>query len=311
MKGYHIYSQFKEDSQYDSINHLALLASILTWKKNFGSIHLYTNKRFLESISKWNIHLEYDSIDTYELENIPHKDYLEKYWTFPKIYVTNIIAQRGEPFALVDTDLWIKDSSVINFDKDIYFYHSEIFNEELINSTYPNPKLWLTESELIEYDWNTLPINTALVFFNSNFQSLISEWYSFSEKIIKRCKDSPTTNVNPSVHTLFLEQRMLSTMAKQMGIDYGMILPSSFITHVDTIKDAGKEWSPTLDSSDELIKIKKSIKHIWGIKKYYDNPIIREMVVSNILNTLEEFDEVKKKYDKLYKEVSLLFTHTG
>ena len=44
MKGYHIYSQFREDGKYDVINHLGLLASILTWKKNFGSIHLYTVK---------------------------------------------------------------------------------------------------------------------------------------------------------------------------------------------------------------------------------------------------------------------------
>jgi hypothetical protein len=311
MKGYHIYSQFRDDSQYDSINHLALLTSILTWKKNFGSIHLYTNKRFLESISKWNIHLEYDSIDTYELENIPHKDYLEKYWTFPKIHITNIIAQRGEPFALVDTDLWIKDSSVINFDKDIYFYHSEIFNEELINSVYPNPNLWLTQSELIEYDWNTLPINTALVFFNSNFQSLISEWYSLSERIIERCKNNNTSNINPSSHTLFLEQRMLSTMANKMGINYGTILPASFITYVDTIKDAGNEWYPNLDSTNELIKIKKSIKHIWGIKKYYQNPSVREMIVSNMLDVLEDFDGVNQKYEKLYKEISLLFTQNS
>lgn len=308
MKGYHIYSQFREDEKYDAINHLGLLASILTWKKHFGSIHLYTNKKFLESISKWGIHLEYDSIDTYELENIPHKGYLEKYWTFPKIYITNIISQKGQPFALVDTDLWIKDSSVINFDKDIYFYHSEIFNEELINSTYPNPKLWLTESEIVEYDWNTLPINTALVFFNSNFQSLISEWYSLSERVIERCKDDTTTNVNVSSHTLFLEQRMLSTLANKMKVDYGTILPSSFVTYVDTIKDAGKEWYPTLDSSEELIKIKNSIKHVWGIKKYYHNPSVREMIVSNILDVLEEFDGVNQKYEKLYKEISLLFT---
>jgi TfoX/Sxy family transcriptional regulator of competence genes len=77
MKGYHIYSQFKEDTPYDVINHLGLLASILTWKKHFGSIHLYTNKKFLETISKWDLHLEYDSINTYELDNAPHQQYLE------------------------------------------------------------------------------------------------------------------------------------------------------------------------------------------------------------------------------------------
>lgn len=308
MKGYHIYSQFREDGKYDVINHLGLLASILTWKKNFGSIHLYTNKKFLETISKWDLHLEYDSINTYELDNAPHKEYLERYWTFPKMYITNHIAKSGEPFALVDTDLWIRDSSVIKMDKDIQFYHSEIFNEDLPNTTYPSPNVWLNESEVAEYDWNILPINTALVFFNSNFQPLISQWYSFAEKIIERCKDLETDKGNPSSHTLFLEQRMFSTMAKKLGVNYDVILPSSFVTYVDTLREAGNEWYPKLDSSDELIKMKNSIKHIWGIKKHYENPYIREMIVSSILDTLEQFDDVKEKYHKLYSDVFLLFT---
>ena len=311
MKGYHIYSQFKEDSKYDVINHLGLLASILTWKKHFGSIHLYTNKKFLETISKWNLHLEYDSINTYELDNAPHKDYLEKYWTFPKMYVTNIIAQSGEPFALVDTDLWIRNPSLINFDKDIYFYHSEIFNEDAINTPYPTPKLWLNESEIVEYDWNVLPINTALVFFNSNFQSLVSEWYSLAEKIIERCKDDNSYKGNQSAHTLFLEQRMFSTLSKKMGINYGTILPSSFVTYEKTTLYDGREWYPKLDSSEELLKIKKGIKHIWGIKKYYDTIEVRRLVVETILDTLDEFEGVSEKYQKLYRDVSLLFTQNS
>jgi hypothetical protein len=308
MKGYHIYSQFKEDTPYDVINHLGLLASILTWKKHFGSIHLYTNKKFLETISKWDLHLEYDSINTYELDNAPHQQYLEKYWTFPKMYVTNHIAKKGEPFALVDTDLWVRDSSVIKWHKDMYFYHSEIFNETAPNTPYPTPKLWLDDFDYSQYDWDTLPINTALVFFNKNYQSLISEWYSFAERIIEKCKNDNSYEGNQSAHTLFLEQRMFSTLAKKMGIDYGTTLPSSFVTYEETTKYDGREWSPKLDSSDELIKIKKGIKHIWGIKKYYYNKDVRKLVVETILDTLDEFDGVKEKYHKLYTDVSLLFT---
>jgi hypothetical protein len=35
------------------------------------------------------------------------------------------------------------------------------------------------------------------------------------------------------------------------------------------------------------------------------------MIVSNMLDVLEDFDGVNQKYEKLYKEISLLFTQNS
>ena len=86
MNGYHVFYQSKEiDGEFEEINYLVQIASILFWKKNEGKMSLYCNSEYLNFIKKWGIDDLYDEINTECLDKIQYKEYLNKYWSFCKI----------------------------------------------------------------------------------------------------------------------------------------------------------------------------------------------------------------------------------
>lgn len=310
MKGYHVYTQSEEGKYYDPIDDLVLLLSIISWKKYFGPIHLYCNQKYLDRISKWGLHLEYSNIDTNELENnIPFKKYLNEYFAFSKIYITKLLAEKNEPFTMVDTDLWINSPFSIP-DVDMLFNHDEVVTSH--EDHYPNgyiyPKYFLNEDDddLNMFNHVSNPINASINFYISNFQNPINDWYNFVIKVINRNKNIKN-EIGKNAKMLFIEQQAFPKFLEKYNINFDFILHSSYITHGDGLVGDGREWEPNIYSNSQFAYEANLVKHIWGLKRCYDNPYVREAIIELIINSLQSYSpKIHKKYNPLIETVKNL-----
>jgi hypothetical protein len=170
MNGYHVFYQSKEvDDEFEEINYLVQVASILFWKNNQGSVKLYCNSKYLEFIKKWNLDVFYDDINTECLDNIPYKENLKKYWSFCKIESAFDISKKDNDFVIIDTDLWIHEP--INIDSNFEFigYHPEQGLDHPENP-YIDAHNFMDGEDLQNFDWSIVPINCAFLyhFYYSN-----------------------------------------------------------------------------------------------------------------------------------------------
>jgi hypothetical protein len=308
MKGYHVYTQSEESKYYDPIDDIVLLLSIISWKKYFGPIHLYCNQKYLDRISKWGLHLEYSNIDTNELENnIPFKKYLNEYFAFSKIYITKLLSEKNEPFTIVDTDLWINSPfSIPNV--DMLFNHDEIVTSH--EDHYPNgyiyPKYFLNEDDddLNMFNHVSNPINASINFYISNFQNPINDWYDFVIKVINRNKDIKN-EIGRNAKMLFIEQQAFPKFLEKHNTNFDFILHSSYLANsYSGLSGDGKEWQPSITLRPTEAGL---IKHIWGLKHYYNNQYIRKVIIELILNSLQSYPpEIHKKYNSLISTVKNL-----
>ena len=302
MTGYHIYYQTSEDEEYEQINYLVQLASILNWKKNYGPIKLFCNQRFLDSISKYGIDKEYDFIDTEYLESIPYKDSMSTFWSFSKIYAAKKIVETESEFCILDTDLWIQVPDLLSQEHDLVFFHKEAYDMNYELNPYEEPKNWLSESELSEYDWNTDPANCAIMYFRNRSKELVEAWYDVALKVVERHHNNKS-EVNVRCGTIFIEQRLLPTLAKRLDISMTVISPCTYLTWIPSTLADGREWRPVLDYSDESLFIAANIKHVWGAKKFYSENWIREMIINVAMYGINLVHNQERKYFKLYNEV--------
>lgn len=298
MTGYHIYYQTGEEGEFEQINHLVLLSSIINWKKNYGPIKLYCNKKYLECISKYGIDKEYDFIDTDFLETVPYKDLMSRYWSFCKIYLAKHLSEIETSFCILDTDLWIQKPGLLDLDKDVLFYHREAYDLDFKNNPYPEAFNWVTELDLEKYDWNTSPCNCAILCFNKNFKELIDNWYTMTLEIIDRTKENEPLP-NPNADTIFIEQRLLPTLAAFMKVNYGLVLTNIYLTFTKFEDADGREWAPKLGHDAWSQCVVENIKHIWGAKRHYDMDWIRDLVITVTLNS------IPGSYQRLYPELYL------
>lgn len=318
MKGYHIYYKFSEDDDFECLNHLILLLSIKSWKKYFGQINLLCNTKYLESISRWGIDSEYTEINTDYLKKIPFENKISEFFSFPKIYGCKIISERNEPFAIIDTDLWIdKPFPIPNL--DILFYHAEIIKDGHPNNPYIDKNLFIDNGSFKNYNWDKNPINTSLVFFNKNFNNIINEWYDFSVNFINSNFNLTPNDIdkNKLIITdkalriskmMFIEQRALSEIISQSKLNVDFIFHSCYLPFEDSKVGDGREWFPNPLKSEKLLKEAELIKHIWGEKSRYTDPIMRNFLIELINWKYEEIldDKDKLKYQNLINEVNKL-----
>jgi hypothetical protein len=302
MTGYHIYYQTSEDGEYEQINYLVQLASILNWKKNYGPIKLFCNQKYLESISKYGIDKEYDFIDTEYLESVPYKDSMSTFWSFCKIYVAKKIVEMESEFCILDTDLWIQVPDLLSQEHDLVFYHKEAYDMNYELNPYPEPSNWLTDSELEEYDWNVDPANCAIMYFRNRSKELVDVWYDTALKIVERHHDNDS-EINTRCGTIFIEQRLLPTLAKKLDMSITVISPCTYLTWIPTTLADGREWRPLLTYSDYSLHIAANIKHVWGAKRYYNVEWIREMIIDVAMYAINLVHNQERKYFKLYNEV--------
>jgi hypothetical protein len=284
MNGYHVFYHNKiEDDQFETINYLVQVASALFWKKNHGEIHLYCNSNFLKFIQKWKIESIYDSINTEVLDNAPIKEYIEKYWSFCKIEAAKDIVKTHKEFVIIDTDLWIHDE--INLDNSYSFigYHPEMMMNHSSNP-YLSPDIFLKKSDVLLFDWTISPINCAFIYLNS--EDLVNQWYTWSLYIINNNKDLKKHEM--SADTIFIEQRLLPTLTHSLNLKVGSLIPNMYLPHIPS-DQFGSEWSPKIGFDEFNQYMTWNIKHVWGLKKYYSDPNIRNMVIELVTNSLDSY----------------------
>jgi hypothetical protein len=51
----------------------------------------------------------------------------------------------------------------------------------------------------------------------------------------------------------------------------------------------GSEWSPKIGFDEFNQYMTWNIKHVWGLKKYYSDPNIRNMVIELVTNSLDSY----------------------
>ncbi len=300
MNAFHIYYQKDEEiSNNDLINLLVQFASIKFWKKNQGEIHLYCNENHLNTLEKWGVDKFYDSINLDCLEDMPYFNYQDKYWSFCKIHAIKKIAELYDQFVVLDTDLWIQESIKIDPSFQIIGYHEEDVIEDESNP-YVNPSNFLNSFDINSIDWSMNPMNCAFLYLNS--KELVDEWYKWVLKTIELNKEKETLVL--SADTIFIEQRLLTAIAYTLKMRVGKLLPNVYQPHIPC-DEFGNEWVPKIGYSLENQYVTWNIKHVWGLKKSYDDPEIRNMVISTVLSSLDTFIE-DWKYDipNLNKEVS-------
>ena len=300
MNAFHIYYQKDEEiSNNDLINLLVQFASIKFWKKNQGEIHLYCNENHLNTLEKWGVDKFYDSINLNCLEDLPYFNYQDKYWSFCKIHAIKKIAELYDEFVVLDTDLWIQESIKIDPSFQIIGYHEEDVIEDESNP-YVNPSNFLNSFDINSIDWSMNPMNCAFLYLNS--KELVDEWYKWVLKTIELNKEKETLVL--SADTIFIEQRLLTAIAYTLKMRVGKLLPNVYQPHIPC-DEFGNEWVPKIGYNLENQYVAWNIKHVWGLKKSYDEAEIRNMVISTVVSSLDTFIEGwKNDIPNLNKEVS-------
>lgn len=310
IKGYHTFYKFENAlrlsyEEYHEIDVLAQLASILFWKKNYGSIQLYANQDHLDVISKYGIDKEYDGINTDLISIMPFKDKAPRYWSFSKIYIAKELAKLDEEFCIIDTDIWIKDKDLLKKENDLDLYHQEYYDPVSPYNPYHDPSNWMDSVD--DFDWNCWPMNCAIMHFKKRSRELTEAWYDEVVKIIELDKN-PEQRINKIHSAIFTEQRLLPVIAKKLNISYGAIKPNTFIAGSFREDNPWNEkWVPFLNSSEESIRIEKVITHLWGRRMLYKNPMVRIDTLIKTLNDLKQFTGIEVKYEKLFTQCYKIF----
>lgn len=286
LNGYHTFFTHPTTrvQKYWPIDALAQLTSALFWKHHFGPIHLSCDHQHLHSLRIYGIDKVYDTIDTTLIERIPAVD--SRYWAFSKIALAKEIASVSDhPFAIIDTDLWLKFiPSTWNPEAGLQCLHYENFDEDYTFNPYPNPSVFLP-IDTTGLKWKTLPLNCAFTYLNSS--QLINEWYQLAKEVIDGNKGKE--GMGCAREMVFIEQRAISELAFNMGLVVDTIIPSVFQTQIPVgIPNLPNPWLPALNSSPLLINIEKCVRHIWGMKKEYDDINVRVSVVKTIFNDIDQ-----------------------
>lgn len=299
MIGYHIYYQKNNEINFVEIS--SQLASALFWKKYFGPIRLYCNSKFLETISLYKLDSLYDEINVDILDNITYSPkILSKYWSIPKLYAANEISKSETTYCILDTDLWITNYFDWDKSKDFLAFHYENFDLKNKNNPYLIPSAFIDDYK--EKDWNLMAMNCAFMYINN--QQMVFDWFKYADNVIKLNKIVKTKN-KKDVYTLFIEQRAITYICEKLKLNYGTLIPNIFISGLSSDKEL---WTPKLNVSNLP---QKYIKHIWGLKKFYDSITLK--LLDTIYNDIHsEFGFLEIDFPKLYiKRLTIIQNETS
>jgi len=302
LDGYHAYYKYPNyTSPYESLHTLVQLASALYWKKNFGKIHLVCNQGHLDVLKIYGVDKVYDSIDLTVLDDMGSVDM--RYWSLAKIHLANHLAKTKQRFCIVDTDLWMrKVPTLFDLSADLLGLHMESFDPEDGMSSYQPPADFIPYSEEEKYDWDVLPLNCGVIYLNN--PALVRAWYHFAMATVDRNRYTPHLMAIDAVETIFIEQRVLPTMAVKFGCKVGTIIPSTYHTALNyRLKDGPADnFVPSFTSSPEMEECFANIKHVWGLKKQFADPNVRRGVSTQVLNNLEEDGFDLSEFSKLLED---------
>jgi len=297
MTGYHVYFKNKEIEPYHEIDLLTTLLSCLSWKKYYGPIKLFCNQEFLDYITEYGLDKAYDEINVDVSDTIPYKEYLDKYWSFNKIHVAKLISEVEEKFVILDNDFYVSIPYEFNWDANFIGYHYEAYNINSSDNVYLDPKVFLNEENYKKLNWGMPPINCAFMYFNS--KDLIDTWYSWVTGVIEFNKDKPRNRYDSD--TIFIEQRLLPTLCDALNLSYGTLLPNYYLQYIP-FNEEGYEWFPLMDSDLRYRELFDNFRHIWGMKRYYNQKKWRQKISDIQLKDLEfyhNYSEISNNFPQI------------
>ena len=297
MTGYHVYFKNKEIEPYHEIDLLTTLLSCLSWKKYYGPIKLFCNQEFLDYIKEYGLDKAYDEINVDVSNTIPYKKYLDKYWSFNKIHVAKLISEIEEKFVILDNDFYVRIPYEFNWDVNFIGYHYEAYNINSLENVYLDPKVFLDEENYKKLNWGVPPINCAFMYFNS--KNLIDTWYSWATGIIEFNKDKPRNGYNSD--NIFIEQSLLPTLCDTLNLSYGTLLPNYYLQYIP-FNEEGYEWFPLIDSDLRYRELFNNFRHIWGMKRYYNQKKWRQKISDIQLKDLEfyhNYSEISNNFPQI------------
>lgn len=280
LTGVHIFEKLGPIEWEDEL--IAIQAiSALSWKKFHGRIELYCNEEHLESLKKWGVDKIYDKIDTKLLSQAPININKEDCWSFCKIYVSSKLEP---PFVLVDTDLWITNELEFDTSKSFVSYHEENYDWSQPYNFYVNFNNFVPEKYINYFDLTVNPTNVALLFWND--KNLLKSWYDIVYEILSENRNCELTSTQK---TTFLEQWLLPMNAVNQGKDYGVLIPQKYNSYVIGDFFHPELWSPPVSGWNETHYYNfDKIKHVWGLKKMFnDEKIVRDIFNVLLKTTLE------------------------
>jgi hypothetical protein len=214
---------------------LTMVVSALMWQKHNGSIKLYTDEAGYEFIRSRKLSALWDGgIDTELLENNNYPIDPEIFWAAGKLIA---LEAQSCPCVMLDTDLIVTQPiQHLLASSAITALHSEALQPEV----YLPPSLLKKPSGFNfpdDYNWNTLPSNTAFLYIRD--KSFKSFYLNESKRFMFRNMERPAEMVSQMV---FAEQRLLSICADRRHLPINHLL------------------------SDPFSLSNNSVIHLWGFK---------------------------------------------
>jgi hypothetical protein len=214
---------------------LTMVVSALMWQKHNGSIKLYTDNGGFDFIRGLKLSALWDGgIDTELLENNDYPINPEIFWAAGKLIA---LEPQTCPSVMLDTDLIVTQPiQHLLASTGITALHSEALHPEV----YLPPSLLKKPAGFNfpdDYNWNTLPSNTAFLYIRD--ESFKSFYLNESKRFMFQNMEKPTELVSQMV---FAEQRLLSICADRQH------LPITYLL------------------SDPFSLLNSSVIHLWGFK---------------------------------------------
>lgn len=298
MIGCHIYHLAVDNQaaldrveKFDAINHLVALNSILYWKKYYGELRLYCNEAALPYLNKYDLLKYYDKIDTTVVSSTNRM-----FWSYCKLQLAKHLAHELPEFCIFDNDLWFRQPNMLNSFSDITLYHDEAYDTTRADCHYPDPAKYVGAPWLEQLDWTVPPRNSAIMHFKGNKNSIIDTWYEVGTQVVQKFNYA-LTPWEAQIGTMFVEQRLLSTLAAFYGVSVDTLLPCTYQT--DSAATDGSEWEPRIDHNAASRYIASNIKHIWGAKRKYNDPFVRGLVFDVAMASALEITDVTKEHPAL------------
>ena len=91
-----------------------------------------------------------------------------------------------------------------------------------------------------------------------------------------------------SADTIFVEQRLLPTIAHTLDMNVGTLIPNIYQPHIKS-DNIGSEWIPRIGFDITNQYMSWNIKHVWGLKKMYDDPNIRRVIIDTAIGSLDTY----------------------
>ena len=211
LRGIHIQStapsRVKNQDYHPSCLEVAsMVLSALLWRKNCGTIKLYTDNTlhtFLamhELTALWD-----DGINTTTIEAIPSSVNQTVFWAAAKLFALHDAAA---PVAMVDCDLFFWRDIKKDIDSECL---TVLHREELVECYVPQEQLGKPVSYHYNdcWDWTVCPCNTAFAYFPHNEFKKI-----YTEEAIRFMVGNAGRDAKPSSQMVFAEQRILAMCAK-------------------------------------------------------------------------------------------------